>query len=145
MTEAVYKILSAPKAIRAEITNIRIQLAGIGQSIFPSGIRYDTDKVSSSPNGDRMLQYIERIEKLQARAGELNVQYVSAQDRVVKECAALDPRESEVIMRRWIREERFEEIASAMHLSERQMFRIYREGIAKMSVNVSRQGVYNID
>lgn len=137
MTEEVHSILTRPRRIRSAIKKINIQIEGLRMSMLPGAIQYDKDKVSSSGSGDALANYVSKLDELETNKNKLQEEYLEAQDTIVRICDVLDDVQSEIIMLRYISCRDFSEIADSIHLTERQMFRLYKDGLAKLSVNVS--------
>lgn len=62
----VLKLLKRVRAERAEALSVQMQIDELRSSLLPSGIRYDTDKVQTSP-ADQMLEIAARVDELQRK------------------------------------------------------------------------------
>lgn len=126
MKEAVYRVLTKPKRIRAQITKSEAEMQGLRLSMLPGAIRYDKDKIQTSPD-DPMTKYAARMDDLTRKITELKNEYMDAQDEVVDLANTLDDPQSVIITLRFISGCDFSEIAKSLHMSERQMFRYYKQ------------------
>ena len=70
MKEAVYRVLTKPKRIRAQITKSEAEMQGLRLSMLPGAIRYDKDKIQTSPD-DPMTKYAARMDDLTRKITEL--------------------------------------------------------------------------
>lgn len=125
MTEAVYKLLTKPRKIRGQIKKAEAEMEGLKLSMLPGAIRYDKDKVQASPQ-DPMAQYAVRLDELERKIGDLQTEYLNAQDEVVAVANELTSPGDVIITLRFISGWDFQSIAKEISMSERQMFRYYK-------------------
>ena len=125
MTEAVYKLLTKPRKIRGQIKKAEAEMEGLKLSMLPGAIRYDKDKVQSSPQ-DPMAQYAVRLNELERKIEDLQTEYLEAQDDVVAVANELTSPGDVIITLRFISGWDFQSIAKEISMSERQMFRHYK-------------------
>ena len=125
MTEAVYKLLTKPRKIRGQIKKAEAEMEGLKLSMLPGAIRYDKDKVQASPQ-DPMAQYAVRLDELERKIGDLQTEYLEAQDDVVAVANELTSPGDVIITLRFISGWDFQSIAKEISMSERQMFRHYK-------------------
>jgi len=125
MTEAVYKLLTKPRKIRGQIKKAEAEMEGLKLSMLPGAIRYDKDKVQSSPQ-DPMAQYAVRLDELERKIEDLQTEYLNAQDEVVAAANELTSPGDVIITLRFISGWDFQSIAKEISMSERQMFRHYK-------------------
>lgn len=125
MTEAVYKLLTKPRKIRGQIKKAEAEMEGLKLSMLPGAIRYDKDKVQASPQ-DPIAQYAVRLDELERKIGELQTEYLEAQDDVVAVANELTSPGDVIITLRFIGGWDFQSIAKEISMSERQMFRYYK-------------------
>ena len=78
MKESVYKALTKPKRIRAQIRKAEAEMEGLKLSMLPGAIRYDKDKVQLSPE-DPMAKYVVRLDELERKIASLQMDYLDAQ------------------------------------------------------------------
>lgn len=124
----IYDFLYRPRKILTQLRSAKSELEGLRLSMLPSAIRYDTDKVQSSPR-DLMPEYAEKIDDLQNRIKELTNQYVTAQDAITDKAIHLDGMEQEVIMLRYVAHKTWNEIAMELNRTERWMFIIHKHAV----------------
>ena len=125
MTEAVYKLLTKPRKIRGQIKKAEAEMEGLKLSMLPGAIRYDKDKVQSSPQ-DSMAQYAVRLDELERKIEDLQIEYLNAQDEVVAVANELTSPGDVIITLRFISGWDFQSIAKEISMSERLMFRYYK-------------------
>ena len=132
MTQKVYDILTKPKVIRAQIRKAEAEREGLRLSMLPPAIRYDIDKVQTSPQ-DPFVQYAARFEEIERRIALLQIDYLNAQDDVVSLANKLEEPQSTIITLRFVSGMDFNEISKSIHMSERNMFRHYRKGTEELN------------
>lgn len=66
MTEDVMAFLKRIRDERKELITIRMHKEDVRLSLLPGAIRYDKDRVDTSPD-DPMIKMIEKLEKIEAR------------------------------------------------------------------------------
>ena len=101
MDNAVYAFLNKPKWLLAEIRKTEAEIEGLRLSMYPSGIRYDVEKVVSSPV-DPMPRYAVRMDELQDQLRALRVAHMEAQDAICTATKNMTQFEQEVIMLRYV-------------------------------------------
>lgn len=133
MTDKLYTFLHRPMWTKAKIRTKEAQIDDLRLMMLPGAIRYDKDKVQSTPS-DPMSEYAERLSELDADIRKLKRQYLREQKEVVKYISMLpDPNETEVLTARYISGMRFEDIAKQCHVSEPTVYRWHRVGINHMT------------
>lgn len=131
MKESVYKALTKPKRIRAQIRKAEAEMEGLKLSMLPGAIRYDKDKVQLSPE-DPMAKYVVRLDELERKIASLQMDYLDAQDEVMELANSLEDPQSMIITLRFISGYDFPVIAKSVGLSERQMFRYYKQATIEL-------------
>lgn len=75
------KFFEKVRAERADIETLQLRIKELQLSLLPSGIRYDTDKVQTSPS-DQMLEIAAKVDdlerKMQSKLTKLNADMVMA-------------------------------------------------------------------
>lgn len=127
----IYDFLSKPKRLRAQLLNERARLDGLRLSMQPSGIRYDKDKVQSSPT-DPMPEYAVKVEELLTNIHRLEREYWKAMDDITAAALFLEDDEQNVIMLRYVAQKRWNDIALELHYTERWMFTIHTRAVRKL-------------
>lgn len=134
LTREVYEFLTRPirtlKAIRELDSRIRAVEAGM----YPSGMRYDRDRVQGTKT-DPMLLFAERIDELMNKLDELRTDYLF-QLRAVEDAIEKldDENERAVLTYRYINRKPYTEIADIMFYSERTIHRLHRKGTQNIIV-----------
>ncbi len=129
MTDKLYTFLHRPMWTKAKIRTKEAQIDDLRLMMLPGAIRYDKDKVQSTPS-DPMSEYAERLSELEADIRKLKRQYLREQKEVVKYISMLpDPNETEVLTARYISGMRFDDIAKQCQVSEPTVYRWHRVGI----------------
>ena len=138
MKQNVYEFLARPRHIKSQIRKKETELYGLRMSVLPGGIDYSQDKVQTSPSSDQMAKYAARIDDIMHDIERLQDEYAEAIENIMLACQSLEDIEGDIISMRWVGGMDFGSISEEVHLSERQMFRKYHDGLEKMSVNVSK-------
>lgn len=133
MTNDVYVFLTKPKKTKARIACIDERLADLRQMMLPSGIRYDTDKVQSSPE-DPMLRYIERSSELEEERKQLLLQYQHEQEDIVKAIDTIDDvYVQQVMTMRYVSGKGWDDIIDHMPFVDRTIYRFHKSGLQDMA------------
>ena len=127
----IYDFLNRPRRIKAQILIAEKDLADLRLSMYPSAVRYDTDKVQSSPS-DPMPRYAERVDDLQRRIKELQHKYLDASDDIANVALHLDYKEQEVIMLRYVAQCSWRMIAFEMGCTEDWVFKLHRKAVKNL-------------
>lgn len=140
MTDELFSILIAPSELQDEIESIESKIKAYRDKMLPSAIRYDSDKVKSSPK-DIMPEYVAKIEGLSNLKEKKIIEQFKALNRVEALAEHLTGTEKRIIIMRYMENREYEEIAEILYMSERQMFNYRKSAIEKLekiSVNCSR-------
>ena len=78
----IYDFLGKPRCIKSALRRAEAEQDNLRLSMYPSAVRYDTDKVQSSPV-DPMPRYAEKMDELQTRIKRLWLQLNDAQDDII--------------------------------------------------------------
>ena len=127
----LFEILNMPARIRRDIKDLESELEAYRQTMLLSGIRYDGDKVKTSPK-DRMPEYAARVDSILKKIKERQQAYLHAHDKVIRMTEDLLPEEKSIIIQRYLEGKRYEDIAAGFPMSERQMFRLRGDAIRKL-------------
>lgn len=124
--------------VRREMREIQIkqmQSAAIRSTLLPSGIRYDTDKIQTSPS-DPMSEVMARVDEIDRRiaadVAAMQKDLFKAMDMID---ALEDSRERQVLTLYFLTPtvNRMEDVAEIMSYSVRQVFTIYEEALKHCS------------
>lgn len=132
MTEAVYRLLTKPRKIRGQIKKAEAEMEGLKLSMLPGAIRYDKDKVQTSPE-DPMAEYAARLDELKFKIEKLQTEYLEAQDKVMAVANELTSPCDVIVTLRFVSDWDFGSIAREINMSERQMFRYYKIAQTELS------------
>ena len=79
------------------------------------GIDYAAEKVSGTPDPDKMLVLVDKANKIERRIAKLTGKYMAMRDKIVKQIMSLDdPRYVEILSLRYLDHRRLEEISCIM-------------------------------
>lgn len=132
MTDKVHDFLTRPRDIRRHIRAVGAEIKGLRLSLLPKAITYDKDRVQTSPS-DQMLRFAERLNDLERRVQDLQLEYLAASDDIVRACGRLsDSVGAMIIQQRYLSGASFSEIAEMIPASERQMFRYYQRALDEL-------------
>lgn len=128
MTDRVYQLLNAPRRTRYRIQQVRSKYLAIYTAMMPSGIRYDTDKVQSSPSDmmpEKMGELAELEEKIQ-RLEDLHRQQI---EDITAACSKLsDELQRTVIMMFYVGGIPVRGIAETLHYTAPTIYKARRQG-----------------
>lgn len=132
MTDRVYELLAKPGIISKKIRQIDIQIEGLNMSMLPNGLDYDKAKVQSSPT-DPMAEYAAKLDELNNKREDMCHDYIRAQDAVNDLVSQLtDENQKIILLSRYNGREAFSDIAYENHMSESNMFRVYRNSLSNL-------------
>ena len=122
-----------PAQLEREIKALRLQVEGLMSTLLPSGIRYDADKVQTSPR-DTMADGFARIEKkLHFLEKEIVKRQLERANAIMEISAALeslrDDRERLALTAYYVGHKSVREIAKDMHYSEETVYLLMHRGI----------------
>lgn len=137
MTDRLHTMLAKPGRIRARIREEELRKERLYYSLLPSGIRYDAEKVKSSPR-DPMPAYIAEAEEIDELIRSLKDMLREAENEIISVITILDATEAMIIRYRYVDGLSWEKVAREVNYSRRHMFRIYRESIIKLDQSLSR-------
>ncbi len=133
---SVYRFLEKPQSIDHEILRIRQKIAALRGCLLPQGIRYDLDKVQTSPE-DRMSRINAEIADLNARIDALLDDKAEAVRRISLAIESLDDdRERNVLSLYYVGRKTMREIERELHYSKRWTIKLKRAGVTKLSQRV---------
>lgn len=138
MTDRLHTMLTKPGRIRARIREEELRKERLYYSLLPSGIRYDAEKVKSSPR-DPMPAYIAEAEEIDELIRSLKDMLREAENEILSAIVVLDVTEALIIRYRYVDGLSWEKVAREVNYSRRHMFRIYRESIIKLDQSLSRE------
>lgn len=106
------------------LNELRITAEGV------RAIRYDRDPVQTSPSGDRLLDDVTKILELEDKLRHDITVAEQVKDQIAREIQALDdPKEIDVLYRRYVRRQSMNDIADETNLSLRQAMRVLQDAL----------------
>lgn len=129
MTDELYKFIKKPLWTKAKIKNTQAKIEDLNTMMLPGAIRYDKDKVQTSPS-DPMLKYAERLTELEEELKKLQERYLKEQKDITDMIEKVpDPNEQTVLINRYINGMYFEDIAKNIPASISTVYRWHRLGM----------------
>ena len=119
---------------QGEINIIRQQIAQAELALLPSGIRYDMDRVQTSPD-DPMLRMAEKVERYEAQLRKHLDKIIAKRQRAFAMIRRLkDPTQRKVLELFFLDERRLSmaQVAEEIGYSERQTFYIYKKALKNL-------------
>lgn len=116
-----------------EINIIREQIAQAELALLPSAIRYDQDKVQSSPS-DPMIRMAEKVERYEGQLRKHLDRIMTRRQRAfVLVRRVKDPMQRQVLELFFLDERRLSmaQVAETIGYTERQTYRIYKDALRK--------------
>ena len=127
MTDRVYRLLTAPRQTRIRIKSAEAQLEEMLEAAkAPSAIRYDKDKVQTSPDPDPLAGLMARCDEMERDIIALKRQEAEQCDAIREQCQYLSDLESAVICMYYIGMARVEEIAEKLNYSASTVYTVRR-------------------
>ena len=137
MTDEVYKLLTAPRRTKYRIEQTKSRITALRYTLMPSGIRYDTDKVQSSPS-DMMPEKMAKIDDLEQYLAELYAEYDSEMSAITAALEAINREpEKTVLMMQYVGGHNVIEIADILNYSIRSVYYIRSRGYDLLAENIS--------
>lgn len=132
MTDELFAVLTKPRNIKAEMRRIDARIEDTRLMMLPSAIRYDTDKVISSPS-DPMLKFAEKIDELEQKKKKFKEEYLEARSILLSLVDKLsDNVMKDIIQGRYMSEMKFRDIVEILPVEEAQMYRLHNKAIEEM-------------
>ena len=125
--DEVKQLLRRPRQITNAIQRKKEQADALKASLLPQGIRYDTDRVQTSPS-DRMADVMAEIDRLEREIRELAEEKPRAISETIYFIEKLDDRQAEVMTLYFVSERKVRQIARQLHYSEQNIYKIMQRG-----------------
>lgn len=100
-------------------------------TLLPCGIRYDRDKVQTSP-GDMTVDTMARIDEAERELMEVGRELVETQTHIGKITNILPPKERFVLRQYYLNGYSTQRISEQMHITQRHVFRLKNNGISML-------------
>ena len=128
----VYQYLSSPKYMTLQIQNKILLHDELQSCLLPSGIRYDVDKVQTSP-GDTLTDLSARIIDLEAEINQMVADKVKRISEIVYLIDSLEePEERTVLTGVFIARMKVEDIAALISCDRSNAYRIRDRGLSHL-------------
>lgn len=127
--DEVYRLLMAPHWKGLEIARKEKVIAEIKSCLLPGAIRYDKDRVQTSPS-DQMSEVMARVDEMERQVEVLKAERSSLIIKVSDTLEKLSDDTEKTVLSEWyINRTRPEEISRIIGYSSRHMYRYKKEGI----------------
>ena len=131
--QETYDFLLGPRRIADAIWRKDLRRQELRSCLLPSGISYDGDRVQTSPE-DSMARIMAEVDELDGQIDTLRRSMAMEILRISRVIDQMDdPREATVLDAYYLGRRSMQEIAEHLHYSERHVYRLRSEGVAKMS------------
>ena len=134
MRDKLATILMAPTKTTREILELMERMDIWAWSLIPGAIRYDKDKVQTSPT-DRMADVMSDIDEAQRKLTELETRRMREQIEIREmcdKCEDLIEQEKYVIVKRYMYMYKWDYIADILDLSDRRIFQLHGSALEKL-------------
>lgn len=128
MTDRVYQLLNAPRRTRYRIQQVRSKYLAIYMAMMPGGIRYDKDKVQTSP-ADMMPEKMGELAELEEKIQRLEDLHRQQIEDITAACGKLsDELQRTVLMMFYVGGVSVREIAETLHYTAPTIYKARRQG-----------------
>lgn len=129
MTDELYNILMEPERLARQIKRKKLEIEAIEAAVYPAGIRYDRDKVQTSPRDDQIPSVIAKTEQRKEDLKRLTERYNTAMDNRSRLLDKIDQEAADIILAKLTGHCHWDELERKFHYSRRQLGRIYSRGL----------------
>lgn len=127
--EEARRYLGRPRALESQIRTKETALGELRASLLPSGIRYDTDKVQTTPE-DKLARLMAEIDRLEREIAELKLEQARAIADIEGVISQMQRENvAEALTRFYIRREKIDDIAEGMGYVPRHVYTLIQMGI----------------
>jgi len=124
--QQIYSISKRVERLEAQREAIRQEMYSIKS---PAG-SMTADRVQSSMTGDRIEKLIARVDKLERHIVIEKTNLIKYQEKIVKQIEAMpSERQKDLLHRRYVRFDKWEQIAVDMDMSTRHVYRLHGEAL----------------
>lgn len=133
INDELYSKLKEPRRISIQIKSINAEIEHIRGLMLPGAIRYDRERVDTSPEDKMQKLYAQLDEKERVRAKLLDELFEAI--KVVKAYSELilDDREKAIVLMRFNACLDWDEIADELKYSRSHVIRLYNKGIEEIN------------
>jgi hypothetical protein len=136
MDQVVYEFLTKPRRISKKIMRLEARRTELMSCMLPSGIRYDLDKVQTSPD-DPMVRMAGEVDEIERQIKALQQKRWAAVNQISDMIESLpDEDEKTLLMLKWIKDEKIEDIRKKMHYSKTAAYQIYNNGMKSLEIKL---------
>lgn len=137
----VYEILKRPQEIQYEIRGKMAMREEYESMLYPSGIRYDLEKVQTSPR-DRMPEIVAKLDFIDRFLAQLSREYADASDEAEKLISMLENPLSQMIFTMYyLGGVKIRDIAANQNYSIDGIYMILRRGRNEIVQRISRKPI----
>jgi len=132
MNKQAYNYLNSVRVLHWEWLRLKAKHDELETCLLPSAIRYDKDKVQTSPE-DPMAKIVSEIADLERRMGEIQYAKSVRIHEISRVINALESKEERTALTmRYINRKSVTDIAEAMGYSERRIYQFMDQGGAQI-------------
>lgn len=139
----VFEILLAPKRTQRKIQRLEAKAQAIEYSLLPAAIRYDLDKVQTSPS-DQMSERVTQIEQIQEQIRILKEIYLREIEEIERACEGLTGQEGRpdddgrtVLIMYYVGNDSMEEIADQIGYALSYTYKIRKRAQRELSAKIN--------
>ena len=141
-TKDVYLFLGQIRGLHRKEQKLQLRINELEFGLLPSGIRYDLDKVQTSPR-DRMSETFADMDELLAELLDIQLLIIDAKSEIYNSVYWLPNKERYVIIRYFVDMWDIRAIADDMGITERHVLRLKKNGVSMLAEG--RQNARNRD
>lgn len=129
----IKQLLTKPNRLQSEIVKLIERVDALKASLLPMGIRYDTDRVQTSPD-DRTAAVMAEIDRLEREIRKKYLEKAETIAQIGKLIDTLDDeREAQILNAYYLAGMPIREIAQEMYYCENYIYDLKRRGEMKLS------------
>ena len=131
--------LRYPTTLLGNIVILQERIDNLRENMLPKGVRYDRDKVQTSPE-DPMTIFAVKIDELEHELLDMKTKYDKALAEISTTISKVDNDDAKTILaKRYIGGKRWRTIEDEEYISESQLFRFHRIGIKSVQKILNEQ------
>ena len=131
--------LRYPTSLLGNIVILQERIDNLRENMLPKGVRYDRDKVQTSPE-DPMTIFAVKIDELEHELLDMKTKYDKAWAEISTTISKVDNDAAKTILaKRYIGGKRWRTIEDEEYISESQLFRLHRIGIESVQKILNEQ------
>lgn len=136
MNKQAYNYLNSVRVLHWQWLRLKAKHDELETCLLPAAIRYDKDKVQSSPE-DAMSKIVAEIAELEKRMAEVQRKKSQRIEEIAKAINSLESDEERTALTmRYINRKSVFDIAEAMGYSEKRIYQFMDQGGAQISKNI---------